>query len=132
MRYKVPQNIDMQDRVIGPLTMTQFVYVIIGTGLSYSVWTALPSPIGLGIAIPLLLLTFCIGFIKINERPFWVFLASILGYMSTPRQRVWQHDANGSMRVEIYTPIKSQVTAAPTKNISHEEISRIAQMNDRR
>ena len=35
MRYKVPQNIDMEDRIVGPLTMVQFVIVMIGGMIVY-------------------------------------------------------------------------------------------------
>lgn len=122
----------MQDRVLGPLTMAQFIYVVIGGGLTYSIYSALPSTFGLLLAAPVALLTICIGFVKVNERPFWYFLFSVFDFLGSPRQRVWHHDPNISMNVEIYKP-KTVIpkTTIPSKNISREQIKTVADQFDK-
>lgn len=131
MRFKVPQNIDMPDRILGPLTMLQFIYAVIGGGAAYVCYMSLPSPIGLFLAIIIALFTLSMIFLKVNERPFLVFLFSLIKFISSPKQRVWEKGQNSDIRVEIYKSNKAD--SGPhiqRKNISHEDISRIAHRVD--
>ncbi|MEX1123569.1 MAG: PrgI family protein [Patescibacteria group bacterium] len=95
MQFKVPQNIDMEDKIIGPLTLTQFFYLLFGgviiyilfgklvlTGYSFLFWI---------LAIPLGTFSFAMAFIKIQDRPFPSFFFAMIKYITTPRARVWQH-----------------------------------------
>lgn len=95
MQFKVPQNIDMQDRIIGPLTLGQFFYLLFGgliiyvlfsklvlTGFSFVFWI---------LAIPIGLFSFAMAFIKVQDRPFPVFIMALIKYSRLPRARVWQH-----------------------------------------
>lgn len=102
MRFKVPQNIDMPDRIVGPLTMIQFVEAVLGGGLAYVCYTALPAPINLALAMIAALFTLAVVFVKINERPFLFYLSAFLKFMVVPKQRVWQKDAPDNFEVEIY------------------------------
>ncbi len=129
MRYKVPQNIDMQDRIIGPLTMIQFVYAIIGSGLAYSIIVTLPKPFSYVLAAPVAVFTLALSFIKINERPFLDFFLAMIGFMTAPKQRVWHHNPGDSMNVAIYKPHKAEKTIQ-SKNISHEKIEQLAHKLD--
>ena len=129
MRYKVPQNIDMQDRIIGPLTMIQFVYAIIGTGLAYSIVVSVPKPVNYILAAPVALFTIALAFIKINERPFLDFFLAIVNFMSSPKQRIWHHNPGDTMNVVIYKPHKAN-KVIPTKDISHGKIERLAHRLD--
>ena len=131
MRFKVPQNIDMPDRILGPLTMLQFIYAIIGGGGAYVCYMSLPSFIGIFLAIIIVLFTLAMIFLKINERPFLIFLLSLLRFMSTPKQRLWEKGQNSDIKVEIY---KSQKTDTgphiQQKNISREDIASAARRMD--
>jgi len=94
MDAKVPQNIDMQDKVIGPLTLVQFFYLLFGGLFIYLLnsWTAgtFLRPFFWLIAIPVALLSFALAFVKIQDRPFIYFIFSLFRYLKRPRRRVWQ------------------------------------------
>lgn len=96
MQYKVPQNIDMEDKIVGPFTMKQFIYLLISGGIIYGWWSYLQNnyvdfmPIFLVVAIPLGLLGVSLALVKINDRPFEVFLLSLFQFISTPKQRMWR------------------------------------------
>lgn len=84
----------MEDKVIGPLTLQQFFYLLFGGLFIYLLnsWTY-GSPFRFFfwlIAVPIALLSFALAFIKIQERPFLHFLGSLVKYMRRPRTRVWQ------------------------------------------
>ncbi len=95
MRYRVPQNIDMEDKIIGPLTMAQFVFVLLGGMLIYidfvALFTSLPIVFWVT-AIPIFLLTLAFGFGKVQDQPFPKFLVSVLLYLTRPKSRIWQKD----------------------------------------
>lgn len=132
VQFKVPQKIDIEDRIVGPLTMVQFVYAVVGGGLAYFLLVSIPSPFNYLLAIPVAILTFCITFVKVNGRPFTNFLKNLLIYLSGPRTRIW-HKGASDVRVEIYQP-KPEEKFDPyaNKRYSREEIERVAEIIDKR
>ena len=42
MQFQVPQFIEVEDKIFGPLTFKQFVYVLGGAGACYLLWRVLP------------------------------------------------------------------------------------------
>ena len=102
MQYKVPQNIDLEDKIVGPFTMKQFLYLMVGGFIIYGWWTYAqqfesPSPmvIFLALAIPVGLITLSLALVKMNDRPFEFFLLNLFRFVFTPKKRMWQ---------EGYTP----------------------------
>lgn len=125
MRYKVPQNIEMQDRILGPLTMIQLVYAVVGGGLAYSILITLPRPFSFVLAAPIAMFTIAVIFVKVNERPFLNFFFAILQFMSSPKQRVWHHGSYDNLKVVIYKTQKAE-RKIETKQISKEKIHQVA------
>ncbi len=128
MRYKVPQNIDMQDRIIGSLTMVQFIYAIIGFGLCYSIFMTIPKPYSYFLLIPTAALTVAIVFIKVNERPFLNFMLSAIDFLSRPKKRVWHHQQTDNLKVIIYKAAKNQQYRQ--KQVSREQMEELASRLD--
>ena len=90
-QYKVPQNVDMQDKIVGPLTMFQFLYLL-GGGMVFYTTLKTPSPIDLiFIGIPVGLLALCFAFVKINDQPFIRFIFSFFYFITHPKARLWHH-----------------------------------------
>jgi len=130
LRFKVPQNIDMQDRIIGPLTMVQFIYAVIGGGVCYSIYSAVPAPFSYIIILPIALFVICLDFVKINERPFLNFFLAAIQYASAPKQRVWHQGSGSDLRVEIYHAKVEEAQTFTSKNISRSQITAIANKVD--
>lgn len=130
LRFKVPQNIDMQDRIIGPLTMVQFVYAVIGFGLCYVIFSAVPSPFSFVLIIPLATFVVCLDFVKINERPFLDFFLAAIAYMGAPKQRVWHQGNDSDMSIEIYHAEKKTGSEFQHKTVTHEQIAAVAGKTD--
>lgn len=83
----------MEDRVIGPLTLGQFFYLLFGGLFLYLLnsWTAgSPLRIIYYLLLPIVAtLSIALAFVKIQERPFIYFLGSLVRYVQRPRRRVW-------------------------------------------
>ncbi len=130
MRFKVPQSIDMPDRIVGPLTMIQFVEAVLGGGLAYICYSALPAPINLALALIAAIFTLAVVFLKINERPFLFYLAAFLKFMVAPKQRVWQKNAPDNFEVEIYKQSKNVQSAKVVQKIDRQKMMELAKNLD--
>ena len=126
MRYKVPQNIDMPDRIIGPLTMLQFVEAVLGGGLAYVCYNAFPKPINIFLAILAGIFTVAVVFVKVNERPFLYFFKSLVFFLVSPKRRVWQKGTDNGFDIEIYKPPQKQAQHIERKQLDKEKLSQIA------
>lgn len=130
MRYKVPQNIDMPDRIIGPLTMIQFVESVLGGGLAYICYNAFPKPFGLIVAIIAGLFTAAVVFMKVNERPFLFYFMAFLKYLATPKRRIWQKGQESDFDVEIYVPPAKTGQHLEHKSLDKDKLAEIAKNLD--
>lgn len=130
LRFKVPQSIDMPDRIVGPLTMIQFVEAVLGGGLAYVLYNSFPSPLNLICSVIVGIFTVAIIFVKINERPFLFYLLALLKFISTPKQRVWQKNSQEGLEVEIYKAQKNTGPQVAHKNLTHEQAVALAKQLD--
>jgi len=106
MRFEVPQFIEIEDKIFGPLTWRQFVYVGGGIGAAVAMFLALPFIFFLIFGIPLAGVATALAFFPVNSRPFSFFLQAIYDYLRNKRLYLWR-------RKSSYT-----YTAAPQKTIS--------------
>jgi len=126
----VPQNIDMQDRVIGPLTMVQFLYAVFGGGMGYICYSTLPAPLNILLALLIGGLTVCVIFVKVNERPFLSFMVNMLSYLLKPKVQVWSKSSQ-PFKVDVYQNASdSEGKTVNHKKVSKEDLSRLADTID--
>jgi hypothetical protein len=105
MRYQVPQFIEIEDKIFGPLTFKQFIYLAGAGGICLLFFTLLPLYIAVLCMLPFIALGFALAFYKVNGRPFIVVLEHAFGYFFGHKLYLWkQHSAK--------TP--SAVAQAPT------------------
>lgn len=133
MQFKVPQNIDMQDRILGPLTMVQFIYAVMGGGICYGIYSTVHAPYSYFIIVPIALFILAMIFLKINERPFLNFLVSLVEFQTAPKKRFWHHNIHSSnLTITLSSPTNTKTVVTPTKNFSHEQIKNLAQKIDQK
>ena len=90
MQFQVPQFIEIEDKVIGPFTFKQFLYLLGGAGGSFIVYRFLPFYLGVLIIIPLMALALALAFYKVNERPFIEVVQSAIKFSLSDKLYVWQ------------------------------------------
>lgn len=91
MRFQVPQFINIEDKLFGPFTVKQFVYLVGGAGMVYILHRFLPFYVAL---IPIALiaaLALALAFAKINNKPFVFTLEAALRYAFSTRLYLWKH-----------------------------------------
>jgi len=131
VRYQVPQNIDMEDKIIGPLTMAQFLYLMVGGMVLYLMYLTLIPVAFFGLGIPLGLVTLAFAFLKVQDQPLPKFLAATLLYLVRAKSRVWQKDASASyLKIVAKGPASTQPAAAPTSPVAQDELDELSQLLD--
>ncbi len=102
MQYQVPQFIEVEDKLFGPLTATQFVYVVGGGGFLIAMWLILPHWLAIIVGAPVALLGAALAFVRINDRPFIAALQAALEYFTRSKLYIWE---------------KKKTTVAPAEDI---------------
>lgn len=90
MNFQVPQFIEVEDKIFGPLTFKQFVYLAGGGGAIFMAYTFLPIYLSVWLMIPLAILALALAFYKVNNRPFVHILESAFRYLLTDKLYIWK------------------------------------------
>ncbi len=90
MQFKVPQFIDIDDKLFGPFTFSQFAYMIGGGGLIFVIYKILPLWIGIFLIIPVAILSILLVFYKINNKPFSYYLQAGINYFISNKLYIWK------------------------------------------
>jgi hypothetical protein len=91
MQFQVPQFIEVEDKIFGPLTFRQFIYCAGAAGGGYLLWRILP----LFVAAPLIAVVAGLGLalalFQYNDRPFIVAVENMFNYLIHPRLYLWSN-----------------------------------------
>jgi hypothetical protein len=90
MQFQVPQFIEVEDKIFGPLTATQFVYVAGGVGFVIAMWLVLPKWLAVIVGVPVGALGLALAFLKIHDRPFIVTMEAAFNYLLNTKLYIWQ------------------------------------------
>ncbi len=100
MRYQVPQFIDVEDKVIGPLTVKQFIYLAGGAGMSFVVFKYLPIYISILLIAVIAPVSVALAFYKINNKPFIDFMESAFLFYTKQNLYIWKREDKQILRQE--------------------------------
>ncbi len=121
MQYSVPQFIDVQDKIIGPMTITQFLYILAGAGTLFVFWIISPSiQVFLIPAVPTLGLFAALAFAKVNGRQFSSFLKSAIHFVLRPKVRLWRREFE--IR-DVRTDLRSAKAPTPAETVVGKHVS---------
>lgn len=90
MRFEVPQFIEIEDKIIGPLSWRQFLYLGGGLGMALVIFLTLGFLAAVIIGLPLALFAGALAFVPVNNRPFSFFLEAMFNYFSSNRLYIWK------------------------------------------
>ena len=120
-QYKVPQDVEADDKLLGPFTFRQFVYLMIMggcIGLAFALFQIFPF-------LAILPAPFIIFFAALalplkRDQPMETYLAAVISYHLKPNKRYW-HPGQRESTVEIIAP--KQVEEPRARDLSGEEAS---------
>ena len=117
--YKVPQDVEADDKLIGPFSFRQFIYLIIVALAGVAAWGLSQLFIGL-VIIPLPIILF-FGVLALplrKDQPMEIYMAAMVSFYLKPRRRLWDPEGVESV-IEISAP--KTVEVQRTKDLSQTE-----------
>jgi len=91
-QFVVPQFIDVEDKIIGPITVRQFIIILVGGGFCFAAYKLSDFTLFIFEFVVIAVLTFSIAFIRINGRPIHYFLLNIIQTSKKPKLRIWSKE----------------------------------------
>jgi hypothetical protein len=113
MRYTVPQFIEHEAKIIGPLTFKQFVYLAIAGAGCFVVYFMAPFSVFLISCVVLGLGAVAFAFLKIGGRSLPTMIGNFLTYSLTPKMYIWRKK---EQVITIYKKEKKPSSAKATEN----------------
>ncbi len=119
MQFKVPQFLDIEDKIFGPFTFRQFIYIAGGAGLCFVFYRLLGLIFG---AIPILIvggLAGMLAFYRPNDKPFINMLESGFKYTFQNKLYIWKRrkkTAESKAQDKATADIKIQSMNYSTRN----------------
>src|SRR5690348_6765362 len=90
MQFQVPQFIETEDKIVGPLSLRQFIYVGVGVGIAGVLYFLLQTWLWAILAAIIIGFAAAVSFIKIQGRPLIRVLTSGFNFYWKPQTYVWQ------------------------------------------
>ena len=123
MRFNVPQFIEVEDKIFGPLTLKKFIYLA-GTGAFVFVfYSLLPLWLTIILGLPIAVFGLALAFIKINNQPLIKILQNALKYNSSAKLYLWKkREAPDKPQKEVFktpsAPIAPKLTRRRLKDLA--------------
>ena len=91
MQFQVPQFIEIEDKIFGPLTLKQFLYLAGGAGASIALFIYVPYKIiSILFILPIAVFSLALAFYKINGKPFIDVVQSFFYYYIGSKLYLWK------------------------------------------
>jgi len=105
MQFQVPQFIEIEDKIVGPFTFRQFIYLAGGAGLCFILYAYLPLILAIIPIIAVAALSISLTFYKYNGRDFIFLAESVFKYLLTKKLYLWkQSESARAQNTNIQTP----------------------------
>lgn len=131
-QYKVPQDVETEDKILGPLSIKQFVYVIIGLLWAFLMWRIFSFAIIIAVvlALPVTGFFFLLGFGQREGVPFEDYVVAFIRFLLVPRKRIWIKD--DTKEVIVQDEKKPETNLNQRKNVSTGQLKQLASIIDTR
>lgn len=118
-KYVVPQFIDVENKIIGPITVRQFVVLMATAMIQFVTYKLTDFTLFVVLAVIELGIGGMIAFAKINGQPFHYFLLNVLQTTRKPKLRVWDKRLT---EAELRKIIKAPLPPPPKKKLIKERV----------
>lgn len=117
--YKVPQDVEADDKLIGPFSFRQFIYLIIVALAIALAWGLAQLFVGLAvIPLPVIIFFGALALPLRKDQPMEIYMAAMVSFYLKPRMRKWDPEGIESL-IEITAP--KTVEVRRTKDLSQTE-----------
>lgn len=92
MKYQVPQFIEIEDKIFGPFTFKQFIYIAGGAGVCFMAYKLLPLIWAILIMLPAIGVSASLAFYRPNNRPFIDTIEAAFNFAMTSKLYIWHKE----------------------------------------
>ena len=118
-QYKVPQDVEADDKLLGPFSFRQFVYLMVVAGLGGLAFLFFKIfPLLVIIPIPFMIFLLVLALPLKKDQPMETYLSAVVSFYMKPRTRTWE-PGQGETTIVITAP--KQIEEVRTKGLSEEE-----------
>lgn len=119
--YKVPQDVEADDKLLGPFTFRQFIYLMVILGLVLALIGLFQIfPLLAAIPVPFILFFGILALPVKKDQPMETYLAALVSFYTKPKKRYWIAGQSNST-ILITAPKRTEPTRA--RNITGDEAS---------
>ena len=120
--YKVPQDVEAEDKLLGPFSFRQFIFLMITVASMAAMYVLgmILLPLAL-LPLPFVLFFGALALPLRKDQPMEVYLAAVISFILKPKKRLWQPDGIEYL-VEVVAPKVEEKTYG--NGYSQEEVQR--------
>ena len=126
--YNVPQDVEVADQVVGPLTLKQFFFALAGLGFGvgfYVLVTTLRIPAFFGVVIAIFpaAFFFAIAFVPYNSRPLDYYIFPLFQFYTGEKLLIWKkEDLTEDNALDSITKLAEKATGPKAKKVDPNEV----------
>lgn len=92
--YKVPQNVEAEDKILGPLSLKQFIYALIGLAWGFITFALFREVIILWvlIGVPPAIFLLALGLYQKEDQSLETFIIAMFQFAMRPKKRLWHKE----------------------------------------
>ncbi len=124
MQYQTPQFIEIEDKIFGPFTFKQFIYLVGGGGACVALWLVLPSKIlAILFIIPIAVFSLALALYRVNNKPFIDVVQAAFYYFFGSKLYIWKKEEK---KMQQKVQGQKNIAAAPLPKISESRLKELS------
>jgi hypothetical protein len=129
MLFNIPQFIDKEDKIVGPLTAKQLGWMFGAGGVMLLLWAVLDITAFIVASIPVMAIFGGLAFYRPNNMSLIAFLFSSVQFFFRPKMYVWKREPD-MIQVKKKTPKKVRIVSHDIRVVNSEKIEAISHLLD--
>ncbi|TSC72313.1 MAG: Uncharacterized protein G01um101438_631 [Parcubacteria group bacterium Gr01-1014_38] len=118
LQFQVPQFVDVEDKIFGPLTAKQFLMFVVNALIGAALYVAFPLPVFVALIIPITIFFLLLAFYKVNGRSFVWFLYAVLHYVLTGKLFLWERRGETpKIRISSITAVETALARRGVRSL---------------
>ncbi|HVM58823.1 MAG TPA: PrgI family protein [Candidatus Paceibacterota bacterium] len=127
MEYQVPQFIEVEDKIVGPFTLRQFIYIAGAGGLCIVAFVYLPIVVAIIVAVPIVAFGAALAFYRVNGKPFISVIEAGFNYYKGNKLLLWkQGEGNAGAERARKAPAPEAPKAHAEPRLTRGKLSELA------
>ncbi len=126
MRFKVPKDVDIEDRIVGPLTIKQLGWLAGGAVICILFWKIFVFQFFIFLSLVVMGLATAFAFVRPYNQSLVAFCGSVLLFLSKPKQYFWKRKGEAFPKSRNSRQNNKNLVPLVRKGFSAKEIENLA------